>query len=331
MAQADTKSRANPSKDMSVNFSASYVFQLFINGIVNGSGYAMLAVGFGLILHVTGRFHIAYAAIYATTAFIAAQVGASWHFDFVGSMVAGVLAGVIIAVGLEAIVYAPLAKRAGSSKLFIVFIAALGLNIAGQSILGLIWPNAISMTNIHLTEARIGSAYTTNLAVSSTIVAWVVLLAVWVIIRWTKLGRMIRAVRVNPELSTDIGVDPRRIFLVVFAIATAIGGINVVFIAAMAAPASNLGQTTILYAVTAAFVAGPSASVLTIAAIGLLIGLIESLSGIFVTQGWQSVVVFSILLIYVIVRAGTTVNWSAVLRRKVATPQSASSQLGAES
>jgi branched-subunit amino acid ABC-type transport system permease component len=115
---------------------------------------------------------------------------------------------------------------------------------------------------------------------------------------------------------------------VVFAIATAIGGINAVFVAAQSAPASNLGQTTILYAVTAAFVAGPSASILTIAAYGLLIGLIESLSGIFVTQGWQSVVVFSILLIYVIVRAGTTVNWSAVLRRRVATPQSTSSQLG---
>lgn len=293
----------------------------------------MLAVGFGLIVHVTGRFHVAYAAVYAATTFIAAQVGASMHIGFIGSMVVSVLASVVIAVGLEGIIYAPLAKRAGSSKLFIVFIASLGINIAGQSLLGLIWPNAIAITDVKLAEARIGSAFTTNLSVDSTIVAWVALLAVWAVIRWTKLGRMIRAVRVNPELSTDIGVDPRRIFLVVFAIATALGGINAVFVAAQSAPASNLGQTTILYAITAAFVAGPSASVLTIAAYGLLIGLIESLSGIFVTQGWQTVVVFSILLLYVIGRAGTTVNWSAIRRRRVSptasTPQSTTAQLGA--
>jgi len=313
-----------------MTFNPSEAYQLFINGIVNGSGYAMLAVGFGLIVHVTGRFHIAYAMIYASTAFVAAQTALSWHLDFASALVLAVLVGCVLAAALEAFIYAPLGKRAGPKGLFIVFIASLGINTAGQSILGLIWPNAISITNFNITKFTLGSAVTTNLGALSTVVAWAVLLIVWAVIRWTKLGRMIRAVRVNPELSLDKGINPRMIYLIVFAIATAIGGINAVFVATQSAPSSDLGQTTILYAVTAAFVAGPSASILTIAGLGLLIGLIESLSGVFVTQGWESVVVFAILLIYVVARAGTTVHWSLLFRHVPLLTRPVSRPLGEE-
>jgi len=52
--------------------SGSEVLQAVVNGVINGSAYGLLAVGFALILSVTGRFHFAYALTYALAAFLAA-------------------------------------------------------------------------------------------------------------------------------------------------------------------------------------------------------------------------------------------------------------------
>jgi branched-subunit amino acid ABC-type transport system permease component len=51
------------------------VLQVLINGLINGSTYALLGVGFGLIIGVTGRFHVAFAMTYTLAAFVAAWLG----------------------------------------------------------------------------------------------------------------------------------------------------------------------------------------------------------------------------------------------------------------
>jgi hypothetical protein len=56
-------------------FTAANLEQQLVTGLVSGTGYALVAVGFGLIITVTGRFHIAYGATYALSAFVAGQVG----------------------------------------------------------------------------------------------------------------------------------------------------------------------------------------------------------------------------------------------------------------
>ena len=52
--------------------------QLAINGISNGTSYALIGVGFGLILGVSGRFHIAFAITYTLAAYVAAML-TTWY------------------------------------------------------------------------------------------------------------------------------------------------------------------------------------------------------------------------------------------------------------
>ena len=59
----------------SLPFTVGNLEQQLAYGLFSGTGYALVAVGFGLIITVTGRFHIAYGAMYALTAFMAGQVG----------------------------------------------------------------------------------------------------------------------------------------------------------------------------------------------------------------------------------------------------------------
>jgi branched-chain amino acid transport system permease protein len=299
-----------------IPFDVANIAQLTANGIITGSAYALVAVGFGMIIHVTGRFHIAFAAIYAWTAFLAAQLQISAGMPFVPAMVVATLIGVVAALTIERFVYAPLVRRVGKRSLFAIFIASLGLSTAAEALINIVWTDPITLHS-DVEPVSLGSVNVTNLTLTGVVVTWVLMLVLVATLRWTNLGRMIRAVRVNPDLAVDYGISTARIYLVVFAIGTALGGVGAVYRAAQTAPASDIGENIVLYAITAAFIAGAASSPLVIALLALLMGLVQSWSAFVISPTWASFLVFAILLIYVLVRAGRNVNWSRLFGRRV--------------
>jgi branched-chain amino acid transport system permease protein len=285
-------------------FTTANLAQQLTSGLVNGTGYALVAVGFGLIITVTGRFHIAYGATYALSAFIAGQTALSWGTPFWAALVFGVLVAVVIAGLMESLVYWPLNRRLGAAALMTIFIASLGLSTAGENAIALLWNGAggsVNITGFTVTTVHFLDVYTTNLAVVSFITGWGALLAVAAVIRWTRLGRMIRAVRVNQRLSLVLGISPRTVYLVVFALGTALGGIGAVFTATQSTATFDMGSTPILYAITVSFIAGGAAP-LVVALVAVCVGLIESLSIFLFQPQWSQVVVFTCLLVYVLVK-----------------------------
>src|SRR4051812_16809920 len=115
------------------------VGQSVYDGIATGSAYALLGVAFALILGVTGRFHFAFGIIYALTAYIAAVVITDWGLPLLPALLIGLLVAVVLGALVEALVYRPVASRAGENALLAVFVASLGLVIAGENVIRLIW------------------------------------------------------------------------------------------------------------------------------------------------------------------------------------------------
>jgi branched-subunit amino acid ABC-type transport system permease component len=212
--------------------------------------------------------------------------------------------GVVLAVVMEAVLYRPLVARVGaSSTLFAVFVASLGIDTALESLINVVWPNAVTVA-AGVSPVSVGPVRVTSLMIEAVIVSWVAIVLFSVLLRWTRLGRMIRAVRVNPGLSLDYGISPSVIYLTVFVLGTVLGGIGAVFLAAQSAPTSDMGENIVLYAVTAAFIAGAAGGPVTIGLLALLIGLIQNWSEFFISSAWSSGVVFVILLVYVLGKAG---------------------------
>ena len=111
-------------------------------GIINGAAYGLLGVGFAFILGVTGRFHFAYSFTYALAAYMV-----FWWSERVGvgfwlAAVLGIATATIVGVGIERIVYRPVARRAGATALLAIFVASLGIAIAGQNLLSLVFSSA---------------------------------------------------------------------------------------------------------------------------------------------------------------------------------------------
>jgi len=279
--------------------SSREVMQLLVNGIVNGAGYGLLGAAFALVLGTTARFHFALSLNYTLAAFLAAVVVKDAGLPFGLAVLIGLLVGIVSSVLCEAVVYRPLAGRAGASTLLSVFVASLGIVIAGQNFLQLVWGSTpLPLPGPSESTIRISSVVVSSFAVGLVVAAVALCAALQFTLRRTGFGRQILAVRVNPLMASAVGVDVGRIFLVVFAIGGLLAGVAAIFQGLRFSATPTMGTTPVFYALVVAFFAGPARGPLFVLATGIAIGIIESESTLWLTAKLSSLVVFGLLLLY---------------------------------
>lgn len=277
--------------------------QALVSGIVNGGSYALLGTAFALILGVTGRFHFAFGIVYTFTAYVAAVVLQSWGLPLGAAAAVGMVAGILLGVAIEAVVYRPLAARAGENALLGVFVASLGLVIAGENLIRLVWGNdARNMGGFPEHTYTVANVNFTLLQVTLVALAIIIAVGLTVLLDRSVLGQQIRAVRVNPDMAEAIGVNVNRIFLIVFAVGSLIGGVAALFDGMRFAATPDMGNTPLFYAFVVAFVAGVGRSPLAVAAAGFLVGVVERVSTVWMSENLSAITVFGLLFIWLTVR-----------------------------
>lgn len=279
------------------------VSQLLVNGLVNGSYYGLLAVGFGLILGVTGRFHFAYATTFILAAYFATSLVSAGLPLYVAILVA---IGAVTAVGvaIERVLYRPLVERNPDAALLAVFVTALGVTIVAENAIRLIWGSTSRSLDSGFADERVvlwgdTSVTTLGIMVTAVSVAAIVALAVWM--RRSRRGRAIRAVRANPDMARAVGIDPNRVYLLVFAIGSALSGVAGILFTMRYAAVPEAAMEPTFNALVIAFLAGLTASPARFAIAGLAIGLIESLSTLWISGTWSPIVTFGVLFVYIAV------------------------------
>jgi branched-subunit amino acid ABC-type transport system permease component len=299
-------------------FSLDALLQLTVNGLLNGAVYALVGWSFALLLHVTGRFHLAYAFTFALAAMLAAQTGALWNgVPWAGVIVIGAVVAGLVGAGIERLIYQPIAARAGDSLLLAIFVAALGIQIVGVNLLSLIWvgKSTLQIRGFRDSGVVIGELVFSMSSLVTALVCIGLLIAAGLALRFSRMGRVVRAVAANPEMSRAVGIDPKRVFVAVFAVCSAVGGAAAVLTATSTAASPGMGAKPLFFAFVVAFVARGT-SVVATAATGIALGLIESWTALFVPPVWSSVVVFALLLVYVAARPYSSRAFIARLRRR---------------
>jgi branched-chain amino acid transport system permease protein len=277
--------------------------QLVASGIIQGSMFGLLGAGFGLIFGITGRFHFAYSSSYVLAASVAIEMQ-NWGAPILASIAAGIAAGVLLGMLIEWWVYQPMADRLGAGSPFTIFVASLGITIVVANGINLIWGGeGRAFNGISVTPIRAGSATFTYLDLFGVIAGWVLVLGLEAFLRRTRAGRIISAVRVNPQLARGIGIRPRQVHLWVFAIGTALGGVAAIYQAAASAATPEMGAAPLFDAFLVVFLAGYTRPPVVLMATGVGIGLVQSLSQLWVPAAWSPVVIFSVLLGYLILKA----------------------------
>jgi branched-chain amino acid transport system permease protein len=283
--------------------SLEQVAQLIVAGIINGSFYALVGAGFGLILGVTGRFHYAFALVFTLAAYVTSVLEAPAGLPMPLAIVGGLLAAVALGVAIERFVYRPLARASGALSLLTIFISSLGLTIAGINLITLAWTAfSRSIELVPLRPFNLGAISFTNIDAILVVVSWLLILALSGLLSFSDLGRSIRAARGNPHLARILGLDPDAIYVSVFALGSLLCGAAGILDGARFAVHPSMGIRPVMFAFVVAFLGGTRSGPIVVGLAGLFIGLVESLSGLFVSPQWSSLVIFSVLFIYLVLR-----------------------------
>lgn len=299
--------------------------QLFASGIVNGSAYGLLGVAFALILGVTGRFHFAFGAFYTLTAYLAFTFVDRVGLGFWPAVVLALALSPAVGAGVEWFIYRPLAIRAGGNALLAIFVAALGLGIALENFIRLAWgsqTNALRGWKIRGVE--VGGANLINIDLYAVGTAVVLVLLLAAALRYTSFGRAVKATRSNPDMALLIGIDPRLVYVAVFAASTLLAGVAAIFAATKFSVEPSMGFRPVVLAFVVAFFGGTANSPIRVYLTGIGVGLIETMSSLWVSVRWTQISVFVILLVYLVVKsvaAGGPVRID--LRRLLARPRGA--------
>lgn len=278
------------------------VLTIILLGLTSGSVYGLLGIGFGLIFFVTGRFHFAFSVFATLSAYLVSWgstvAGLSVPVAVVLALAAGVAGGVLC----EVLIYRLLDRKAGGSGLLGVFIASLGLVIAGTAIIQLVWDSQPSYFYqlVPLRTWQFGGTHISLLQLTVILAGLVIALVIDTMIVRTSLGRQLRAVEASAELAQTYGLNVRRLTLVVFVIGSFCLASVGILRSAQYAASSTTGSDLVLYALLVAFLTGgrrPMAYVL----VGILVGIFEAAFGRLFGGVWQQLAVFFVLFVYIAV------------------------------
>ncbi len=273
--------------------------QLLTRGLITGSFYALLGVSWGIIYNTTRTFHFAHGFIYTLTAYvILVLVGMS--FPLVPSLLLGLLAAILAGCGVEYFAYLPMREKNASQ--LSVFLTAMGIMIAGQSLIHLIFgPDSKPLAGFPENVISLGMITFTTIDLFTVVLSWIVIVLLFAFLARTKAGMMIRAVASNPEKATFIGIDSRKIFVLVFGIGSLLVGIAA-FLATLDKPANpNIGLGALLISFITVFLGGVGSLGGAVLG-GMILGIAESLVIIVLPTEYKTVVTFFILFLVILIK-----------------------------
>ncbi|MEX0583395.1 MAG: branched-chain amino acid ABC transporter permease [Sneathiella sp.] len=274
--------------------------QLTITGLQTGALYALTAVGFSLIFGSTRIFHFAHGATFIIAAYLFYYMNISGYGLIPGALVA-TAGAIIFGLLLNRFVYVPIQRDEGS--FFTVFVASFGIGIVVQNVVGMIFGRGYVtvQTPLSFSVELMEGLYVAPLAWISMLCAAVFFGVLWCFLKYSQMGKALRALSDNPELVRVFGLNPRFISACAFTI----GSILVVPAAIISGATSGLnpamGHHVMLISLAATIVGGIGSVTGTLLA-GLALGLAESLALLYVDSQWTEAVTFAILFLFIIIR-----------------------------
>jgi branched-subunit amino acid ABC-type transport system permease component len=289
--------------------------QLTANGLFRGAAYGLLGVGFALILGVTGRFHFAYSLTYTFAAYMAFTFHDRVNIPFWPAAVLGVLVATALGVGIERGVYRPLVARAGATALLAVFVASLGIGIAGENLMRLLWSSqSMNYVGPKREAIKLGAVRFLNFDLYQTLSAVLLVAVLAALLRFTSLGRQIKATRVNPDLATIIGINANTVYLICFGIGTFFAGVAAFWYGLQFTVAPDIGSRPVIYAFVVAFLAGTASGPVRVFATGIGVALLEQWASMFISSRWTQTAVFVVLTGYLVWLSLKSSSWISRLK-----------------
>lgn len=277
------------------------IMQFFFEILYCQAILMIISLGFSMI-YSTQRFINFSHAIYIT---FGAYLVYSGSIFMKWPLYLSVPLAIVLCIALSFItnsfVYFPLIKRRCES--WQIMIASLGVYVVLQNMVSLVWGD--STLSFRTWEVKAGhvlfGAYITNVQIITLITSVVLLVLVWLFREKTNIGKQIKAVSSNNELSSILGLNKNRAIMWSVAIGTALAACAGILIAADTDMTPTMGFNWLLYAVVAMIIGGMGKMRYLLLGT-LLLATAQHLAAYYLDSKWMNATAYIILIVFLFFR-----------------------------
>ncbi|HLQ82349.1 MAG TPA: branched-chain amino acid ABC transporter permease [Pseudogracilibacillus sp.] len=280
----------------------TFFIQLLVTGIVVGSIYGLVALGFVLIYRASDALNLANGEFVLIGAYISLTIMTAYNLPFILAVLITLVFSAILGLVVERIILRPLQN----APVISVIMATIGLSSVLGGAVHMIWgtqpksfPAVFPATPVEFSGIIIAPVY-----LYSFIIVMVLLIIFSLFFKFSKMGIAMRAVADDQEAALSMGINIKTVYAMTWAIAAvvaAVGGILLGNINGVSGSMATIGLT-----VLPVVILGGLDSILGAILGGFIIGIIQNLAGGYldplVGGGLKEVVPFIIIVIILMIK-----------------------------
>ncbi|MBP3371269.1 MAG: branched-chain amino acid ABC transporter permease [Clostridia bacterium] len=273
-----------------------------ISGISLGSVYAIIALGYTMVYGIAKMLNFAHGDVIMVGAYIAYCVMSYLGLSPIVSVIAAMIVCTLLGIIIERLAYKPLRSAASLA----VLITAIGVSYFLQNSALLIWGSATKIFPTVVAGDGVslfgGQVRITAVALTTILTCVVIMIALTMFIKMTKIGKAMRAVSEDKGAAQLMGINVNGTISVTFAIGSALAAIaGVLLCSAYPNLMPTTGSLPGIKAFTAA-VFGGIGSIPGAMLGGILLGIIEIFAKAYISTQLSDAIVFAVLIIVLLVK-----------------------------
>jgi branched-chain amino acid transport system permease protein len=272
---------------------------LLVGGVTTGALYALVALGIVIVYKATGTVNFAHGALFMIGGFIAYSFHVMWGLPYTLSLLLTVVCCFVIGALADRIAFRPLMEQSLTS----VLVATIGLYFVLTGIARSVWggkgdflpfPPLVTVKPI-----VVGSVILVPQQLIVLGGALAVMLVFAAFFRFTRVGKMMQATADNAKAAKLVGIRTSLIYMYTFAVGSAVAGAAAVLMAPITLLYPDIGFVLFIKAFAAAVLGGLT-SVAGAVVGGLLMGVIETMAGGYLSTSLQDVSAFIVIMLVLI-------------------------------
>jgi len=274
--------------------------QFTFNGIASGSLIALIGVGFSVIYRATRIFHIAHGAIYTFTSFILYSLLISLKIPVLVAVPLALLSGMVMGFLIERYIYNPLFRKDASGGIYLL--SSLGVYIFLVNLIALIYGNEVKVLSpgIEPTVKLLGVVIT-RIQFLQILIAVLLFVLLFMFLRRSFLGKLIRAYADDPVLLETRGVNPFKIRSFVFIVGSFFAGVSSILTSLDVGIDPHVGMNAFLQGAVACIIGGVDRIEGAVLG-GYLLGLLQSYVIWRTSSRWADAVTFALLILFLLLK-----------------------------
>ena len=278
------------------------LLQQLANGVMLGSTYALVAIGYTLVFGVLRLLHLAHGEVFMVGAFAGLQIVLLWQFGPMVALFGGLVVAAAVGMLLELVAFRPIRRRGNSHLAPIVSTIGAGL-VLQELMTKFFGAEQIPFpSDLHKQVYDLGFIAVSGSQLFIVSAAAVSMVALHQFVTRTRYGMAMRATSENIQVASILGINVDTVILVTFGVASALGGIAGVLVGLNFNAISPFMGFDMGIKGMAVMLIGGLGSIYGAMVGGMILGIVEVLSVGYLESSLRDAFAFGFMILILIVR-----------------------------